>query len=39
MHNILLLNAYGHVFNGVSLHPYFVCERSEDSALRWSSMQ
>ena len=32
MHNSLLLNAHGDVFNGVSLHPYFVYERSEDSA-------
>lgn len=31
MHNSLLLNAHGDVFNGVSLHPYFVYERSEDS--------
>ena len=32
MHNSLLLNANGDVFNGVRLHPYFVYERSEDSA-------
>ena len=32
MHNSLLLNAHGDVFNGVSLHPYFVYERREDSA-------
>ena len=31
MHNSLLLKAHGDVFNGVSLHPYFVYERSEDS--------
>ena len=31
MHNSLLLNARGDVFNGVTLHPYFVYERSEDS--------
>ena len=31
MHNSLVLNAHGDLFNGVTLHPYFVYERSEDS--------
>ena len=31
MHNSLLLSAHGDVFNGASLHPNFVYERSEDS--------